>query len=208
MENSQKKGRFIVFEGIDGAGKTTQIERLAEALRAAGRRVTVTAEPTDSVTGGLLRDALGGLHRRTDCEMAALFLADRVFHNVAPDGIRALRDQGYDVICDRYYYSSMAYQGSRTDSRWVRDINLGCPEIARPDLCLFLDLDPEESLRRIQKNRTSTEIYEKKDILEGVRKAFFDVFASVDDTVAVIDTTGLSIDQVAAKVFAEVEKVR
>lgn len=199
------KGRFIVFEGIDGAGKTTQIERLAVKLRAEGRRVAMTAEPTASVSGGLLRDALGGIQKRTACEMAALFVLDRIFHNVNPNGIEAMLADGYDVICDRYYYSSMAYQGSQTDAEWVRDMNLSCPEIRRPDLCVFLDLSPEESLRRIARDRTSTEIYEKKEILEAVREKFFGVFRELDDRVAIIDTTGLSIDEVAEKVAAAVE---
>ena len=207
MGNEVKRGRFIVFEGIDGAGKTTQIERLAARLRAEGCRVAVTAEPTASVSGGLLRDALGGIQKRTACEMAALFVLDRIFHNVNPGGIESLLAQGYDVICDRYYYSSMAYQGSQTDAHWVRDMNLGCPEIRRPDLCVFLDLSPEESLRRIARDRTTTEIYEKKDILEAVRARFFEVFRDVDDKVAIIDTTGLSIDEVAEKVAAVVGDV-
>ncbi len=199
------RGRFIVFEGIDGAGKTTQIERLAAKLRAEGRRVAITAEPTASVSGGLLRDALGGIQKRTACEMSALFVLDRIFHNVNPNGIEAMLADGYDVICDRYYYSSMAYQGSQTDAEWVRDMNLSCPEIRRPDLCVFLDLSPEESLRRIARDRTSTEIYEKKEILEAVREKFFGVFRELDDRVAIIDTTGLSIDEVAEKVAAAVE---
>lgn len=202
---NDNKGRFIVFEGIDGAGKTTQIERLAAKLRGEGRKVTVTAEPTVSVSGGLLRDALGGLQKRTACEMAAMFVLDRVFHNVSPDGICAMIDAGYDVICDRYYYSSMAYQGSQTDFKWVKDMNLGCPEIRRPDLCVFLDLSPEESLARIGRDRTHTEIYEKKEILEAVRRQFFRVFEELDDRVTVIDTTGRSIDQVAMLVSAAVE---
>ena len=205
MDNNAKRGRFIVFEGIDGAGKTTQIERLAARLRAEGRRVLVTAEPTVSVSGGMLRDALGGLQKRTACEMAAMFVLDRVFHNVNPDGICAMIDAGYDVICDRYYYSSMAYQGSQTDFAWVRDMNLNCPEIRRPDLCIFLDLSPEESLARIGRERTHTEIYEKKEILEAVRRQFLHVFEELDDRVTVIDTTGRSIDEVAALVSAAVE---
>lgn len=199
-QSETAKGRFIVFEGIDGAGKTTQIERLAASLRAEGRKVVVTAEPTVSVSGGLLRDALGGLQKRTACEMAALFVLDRVFHNVNPDGICAMVEAGYDVICDRYYYSSMAYQGSQTDFAWVRDMNLNCPEIRRPDLCIFLDLAPEESLARIGRERTHTEIYEKKEILEAVRRQFFRVFEELDDNVAIIDTTGHSIDEVAKRV--------
>jgi thymidylate kinase len=102
----------------------------------------------------------------------------------------------------------MAYQGSQTDAAWVRDMNLNCPEIRRPDLCVFLDLSPEESLRRITRDRTTTEIYEKKEILEAVRARFFSVFQELDDRVAVIDTTGLSIDDVAEKVAAAVEVVK
>lgn len=203
--SENKRGRFIVIEGIDGAGKTTQIELLAERLRAEGRTVHVTAEPTASVSGGLLRDALGGISNRTACEMAALFVLDRIFHNVNPNGINAMLEKGIDVICDRYYYSSLAYQGSQTDFEWVKNMNLGCPEIRIPDLCIFLDLAPEESLKRISKGRTTTELYEKLDTLESVRKRFFEVFEILKDidNVKVIDTTGDSIEEVAEKIFAE-----
>ena len=106
-----ERGRFIVFEGIDGAGKSTQIQLLAERLRGQGRRVYCTAEPTESVSGGMLRDALGGVSKRTSCEMAAMFVLDRIFHNVNPvNGIEKMLADGVDVICDRYYYSSLAYQ--------------------------------------------------------------------------------------------------
>ena len=95
MEQATRRGRFIVFEGIDGAGKTTQIELLAKHLQAAGRRVYRTAEPTESVTGGLLRDALSGVSRRTAAEMAALFTLDRIFHNVNPvNGIEKMLADG------------------------------------------------------------------------------------------------------------------
>lgn len=195
-------GRFIVIEGIDGAGKTTQIELLAAKLREEGRTVCVTAEPTASVSGGLLRDALGGISNRTACEMAALFVLDRIFHNVNPGGIKAMVDKGIDVVCDRYYYSSLAYQGSQTDFDWVKDMNLRCPEIRVPDLCIFLDLSPEESLKRISKGRTATEIYEKLETLESVRNRFFDVFEILKDrdNIKIIDTTGYSVEEVAVKV--------
>ena len=153
------RGRFIVFEGIDGAGKTTQIELLTKRLQGAGHRVYRTAEPTESVSGGLLRDALSGVSKRTACEMAAMFVLDRIFHNTNPvNGIEKMLSDGVDVICDRYYYSSLAYQGSETDAEWVREMNLNCPEIRRPDLCIFLDLTPEQSMERIGKGRVTTEI--------------------------------------------------
>ncbi len=106
------EGKFIVIEGLDGSGKSTQIRLLAERLRSLGREVFETAEPTPSATGGLIRDALSGFTRRTGAEIAALFMADRVAHNVNPiNGINVMLAQGRDVICDRYYYSSLAYQG-------------------------------------------------------------------------------------------------
>ena len=201
--SENKRGRFIVIEGIDGAGKTTQIDILADRLREEGRTVHVTAEPTASVSGGLLRDALGGISSRTTCEMAALFVLDRIFHNVNPNGINAMLEKGIDVICDRYYYSSLAYQGSQTDFDWVKDMNLNCPEIRIPDICVFLDLAPNESLKRISKGRTTTELYEKLDTLESVRKRFFDVFELLKerDNIKVIDTTGCSIEEVAERIY-------
>ena len=179
----QKRGRLIVFEGIDGAGKTTQIELLEAHLKQAGRTVYRTAEPTESVTGGLLRDALSGVSQRTACEMAALFVIDRIFHNVNPVwGIEKLLADGVDVLCDRYYYSSMAYQGSETDPDWVRDMNLKCPEIRRPDVCFFMDLTPEQSMERIRKGRVTFDIYENLDRLTQVRNRFYRVFEELKDT--------------------------
>ncbi len=206
---SEQRGRFIVFEGIDGAGKTTQIARLEAKLRAEGRRVMVTAEPTVSVTGGLLRDALGGISKRTAGEMAAMFVLDRIFHNVNPvTGIEKMLSEGVDVICDRYYYSSLAYQGSETDFDWVAGMNLNCPEIRRPDCCIFLDLTPEQSLARISAGRVSREIYEEESRLQAVRDKFYHVFELLRerDTVRIIDASG-SVDEVAARVSTAVEEV-
>jgi dTMP kinase len=206
---TEQRGRFIVFEGIDGAGKTTQIARLEAKLRAEGRRVMVTAEPTVSVTGGLLRDALGGISKRTAGEMAALFVLDRIFHNVNPvTGIEKMLADGVDVICDRYYYSSLAYQGSETDFDWVANMNLNCPEIRRPDCCIFLDLTPEQSLARINADRVSREIYEEESRLQAVRDKFYHVFDLLRerDVICVIDASG-SVDEVAARVVSAVEEV-
>ena len=188
--NVQKRGRLIVLEGIDGAGKTTQAERLAEYLCAQGRKVVRTAEPTPFASGVALREALGGKVKKSECEMAVMFVLDRIAHNIHPtEGIEAYLSRGIDVICDRYYYSTLAYQGHTTDYAWVRSMNLDCPEIRRPDLCIYLDLTPEQSLERIQKGRDSVEIYENRETLERVRRAFFAVFEDLGshDRIAVVD---------------------
>ena len=198
MQEQQKRGRFIVFEGIDGAGKTTQIELLTKKLTEDGRRVYRTAEPTESVSGGLLRDALSGVSKRTPCEMAALFVLDRIFHNTNPvNGIEKMLSDGVDVICDRYYYSSLAYQGSETDAKWVQDMNLSCPEIRSPDICIFLDLTPEQSMERIGKGRVTVEIYENVDRLSRVRDRFYGVFEALGDTERIcVVNAARSIDEI------------
>ena len=178
----KERGRFIVFEGIDGAGKTTQINLLAKYLSEQGRAVYCTAEPTETVSGGLLRDALSGVSRRTVCEMAAMFVFDRINHNVNPvNGIQKMLADGFDVICDRYYYSSLAYQGSGTDPEWVSNMNLNCPEIMRPDVCIFLDLTPEQSMARINRGRATQEIYENEEKLTQVRNQFYRGFEQLRD---------------------------
>ena len=141
-------GKFIVFEGIDGAGKTTQVKLLADKINALGGSYCLTAEPTELPSGKELRRVLGGEIKKSDCEIATLFTLDRIAHNVdAANGIEAHLKAGRTVLCDRYYYSTLAYQGSVTDYEWVKALNLKCPEIRKPDLCIFLDLTPEQSLK-------------------------------------------------------------
>ena len=203
-------GRFIVFEGLDGAGKTTQLRLLENRLRAAGRRVHCTAEPTSSAIGGLIRDSLSGNHPRCAEELAALFLADRIAHNADPiRGFGRLLDAGTDVISDRYYYSCFAYQGAETDLDWVMDMHLRCPALRRPDLCVYLDLDPERAVARIAQGRENVEIYENARKLTEARERYFRVFdrlAERGEVIRVIDADA-EADAVAEAVWASVREV-
>ncbi len=204
------RGRFIVFEGIDGSGKSTQISLLEQGLRAQGRRVYRTAEPTETSLGGLIRDALAGATPRSTAELAALFLADRIHHNSnAINGIMKQLKNGVDVICDRYYYSSFAYQGVGTDLNWVMDANLNCPEILRPDLCLFLDLDAQKSKERVDASRFYLEIYEQSgEQLAEIRGKFFEVFERLKgrENIVVVDALR-SVDEIAADILQLVQKL-
>ena len=152
---------------------------------------------------------LSGAVSKTPTQVAAMFVQDRIDHNVDPEqGIEAMLAQGKAVICDRYYYSSLAYQGSLTDFDWVMAANCTCPEIRHPDLCIFLDLSPEESMKRITKGRTSTEIYEKAETLATFRARYMEVFEKLSaqgEKIAIIDASG-TIEQAAAKIASVIEK--
>jgi dTMP kinase len=144
--------------------------------------------------------------KRTPEEMAALFTLDRIVHNKAEDGIENALQRGRDVLSDRYYYSSLAYQGSLCDYEWVKQMNVGCPAIRRPDLCIFLDIPPRVALERIGRRGEAKEIYEKEDTLTVFRDTFLRVFESLGDNVAVVDASGTP-DEVAALVLAAAEKI-
>ena len=199
MEN----GKFIVFEGIDGAGKSTQIALLRAALEKMGYTVHQTAEPTDLPTGKMLRAALAGKDPRSACEMATLFVLDRIAHNKE---IEKALSAGEIVICDRYYYSSLAYQGSLCDYQWVKSMNVDCPEIRRPDLCVFLDLTPKDAIARITARGEATEIYEKEETLSLFRDTFHRVFASLTDRVAIVNAAPAP-DAIAVEVLAAVKQI-
>ena len=169
-------GKFIVFEGIDGAGKSTQVALLTERLSSLGYDVHLTAEPTAAPSGKAIREALSGSVKKSECEMATMFVLDRIAHN--KDEIAPLTDGGKIVISDRYYYSNLAYQGQTTDYEWVKTMNLRCPDIRRPDLCVYLDLLPEQSLARIKARNEALEIYENIEKLTHVRNSFLSV---IDD---------------------------
>ena len=196
---------FIVFEGLDGSGKGTQISMLAKRLESEGAKLAITAEPTQFATGGLVRDALGGLTRRTQSELAGLFLADRIAHCSNPvSGIGALLKDGCTVICDRYYYSSFAYQGMDTDLKWVMDSNLNCPDIIKPDVCVFLDVPPEECDRRIAAGRAWREIFEQIETIRRIREKYMEVFRLLPEhNIKIVSAIGTP-EEITERVYAAV----
>ena len=202
--NEKTQGRLIVLEGIDGAGKTTQASLLEAHLRKKGREVFRTAEPTPFPSGVALREALGGKVKKSECEMATMFVLDRIAHNIHPtEGIRAILDAGKDIICDRYYYSTLAYQGQSTDYAWVKSMNLSCPEIRKPDLCIYLDLTPAQSLERIRAGRDSVEIYENEETLTKVRNAFLSVLDDLSSTDRIVRIDAYRTPEEIAKDIAD-----
>ena len=159
---SPRRGRFIVIEGLDGAGTTTQARLLGERLRLAGRAVHVTAEPSGGPVGALVRQVLlkrvtGGRAGAFDAHaLALLFAADRLDHVTSEVAPRLA--EGSDVVSDRYTLSSLAYQSLTTgDLGWVEVINR---RAVAPDLTIFLRVRPGMALGRRRGAGTTPELYE------------------------------------------------
>lgn len=202
--------KFIVVEGLDGTGKTTQIKILAEYIKNKGREVEITAEPTSHPTGKLIRRILSGEVKSTPWALASLFLSDRIIHNTSPeDGIEKMLSEGKTVISDRYYYSTFSYQGHETDLDWAMDMHFSCPEIRRPDLVLFLTMSPEKCIERIKANRPdeAIEIYENTESLTKISRQFDAVFELLKEkeNIVYIDADG-TVEEVSARLFAAYEK--
>lgn len=205
--NSTPRPMLIVFEGIDGTGKSTQMRRLAERLMAHGIPVELTAEPTDMEDGRHLRRVLSGQEPANNAKIAALFLLDRIEHNTNPEhGIERMLSDGKTVLSDRYYYSSMAYQGRGDDFPWVADMNLHCPAIRRPDGCIFLDMEPEDSMVRIRARAdegvAELEIYETVAQQAAIRAGFLRAFEHLKDRDNIIKVNAAgTVEEVAARVW-------
>lgn len=163
---------FIVLEGIDGSGTTTQAATLAEKLRAGGREVLLTREPTEGPIGRFLRQALigklvGAEGQRIDLKwsaMALLFAADRVDH--LEREIEPALGRGAVVISDRYDLSSLIYQSATCPEGenalpWLRELN---GRARRPDLTLVLDVSPEVAEGRRRARALDPELFEKADL--------------------------------------------
>ncbi len=177
------QGLFVVIEGLDGSGSTTQTTLLKEYLTKQGYEAYLTSEPTDGPAGGVLRLALekrlvyaatnSGDPSLADVTLALLFAADRMDH-LFNDIIPKL-EMGVAVICDRYYLSSYAYQGDAADLEWLRQINAKC---LQPDLTVFLDVPVALCQKRMQRERWEVHIFEEPGELERVRQNYH---VAIDD---------------------------
>lgn len=184
------KGKFIVFEGIDGSGKTTQIKLLMQKLAELGLHCYETREPTDSPIGSLIHQILTGRTIADNKVLASLFIADRVDHILNnTDGILKKINDGITVISDRYYFSSYAYNGVDLDMDWVINANSISSDILRPTFTIFLDVPVQKALERIQSNRFHTELFEKEERLLKVRENYFKAFDKLKhlETVKIIN---------------------
>ena len=177
------EGLFIVIEGIDGTGKSTQAKRLGEWFESQGREVVLSYEPTHGQWGKQLRDSMTE-GRMLPEEELELSIKDRKEH--VETLIQPSLDAGKVVILDRYYFSTMAYQGARGfDPQSIRELNESFAPI--PNLLLILDLDVDTAHERIGTRGDTTNEFEQRDTLTKCREIFLSLEG--EDFVKVIDAT-------------------
>lgn len=193
-------GLFIVLEGIDGTGKSTQARRLGEWFEKQGREVVLSREPTDGPWGKKLRES-ASTGRLSPQDELQYFLNDRRQH--VDEKIAPALAAGKVVILDRYYFSTMAYQGARGfDPAEIRRMNEEFAPV--PDLLLILDLDVDTAHQRIGHRGDSTNEFEKHESLTRCRE----IFLSLKDEpfARVVDSKG-SLDDVSAKILQVIGQV-
>ena len=197
---------FIVLEGIDGAGTTTQLELLRRHLASRGRRAHATREPSQGPIGRLLREILLGGHRAADgaavdgLAMALLFAADRRDHLLRE--IEPALAGGQDVVSDRYLLSSLAYQAQEAERDWVASL---ARDLRVPDLTLLLDVPvPVAAARRRAAGRVE-ERYDADAIQTRVAGRYREL-AAADPRAVILDAQG-SIDDVARAIASTVDRL-
>ena len=202
------RGYFITFEGGEGAGKSTQITRLAEVLKARGFDVLVTREPGGSPGAEAVRHVLlSGAAEKLGPEMEAILFASARNDHVE-QVIRPAVDSGKIVLCDRFMDSSRVYQGvtGGLDPEFMRQLEEVAIHGMVPDLTLILDINPELGLERAAKRRAGpADRYEKETLAlhQRRRDGFLDIAKSEPERCKVIDASA-DPEKVAAEILANV----
>ncbi len=192
-------GKFIVLEGLDGAGIRTQAVLLAKYLDSKGFKVFTTKEPTAGILGGLSKAALNGEWSLSDRALQLLFCADRAHH--LDTEIEPRLEKGKIVISDRYIFSTLAYGfASKINYKWLRAINLS---FRKPDLGIVVDIKPTTSMLRTSEAPQSLQLFDNLEKIQKVRQMYLHI--AKEFHLKVVDGED-SIDNVSSRINAIVDK--
>ena len=187
---------LVVFEGLDGAGTTTQMQLLAEKCDKELRSCRATFEPTDKPIGRLVRAVLQKQIVTTPLALAMLYAADREDHLYNPIyGLARELEEGKLVICDRYIYSSLAYQGVECPIEKVQDLN----QFPAPEYLFFIDTPVEECIRRITARGGEAELFDRHEFLEKVKTNYEKLFSTLPKEVKFFRIDGMQNKETIAQ---------
>lgn len=197
MYKNPYAGKFIAFEGLDGAGSTTQAGKLTVYLKERLKKVHLTKEPTNNLIGGLIRGQLTKEWRTGPECLQLLFTADRA-HHLEKEVIPLLK-QEITVVTDRYFFSSVAFGSLGIDDRdWLRKIN---DRFILPDITFLLHVSPQVCLQRIKANRFHLELFEEEEHIAKIWRTYNEL-AQEFENVYVING-----ENPAEEVFADILKI-
>lgn len=197
------RGVLITFEGVEGSGKTTQMQRLARSLKTRGYRPELTSEPDGTPLGAAIRR----LFERRPQPLTEMFLFMAARQQHVAERLRPWLRAGRIVLCDRYTDATVAYQGygRGLDPALIREMNLHATGGVLPDLTLLFDVDPAIGFRRIGGRRLDAFEREKLAFHRRVRRGYLDILKSEPKRVRLVDAARTP-DAVAAQVRAIVEE--
>jgi dTMP kinase len=197
------RGVLITFEGVEGSGKTTQMQRLARWLKSRGYRAELTSEPDGTPLGAAIRR----LFERRPQPLAEMFLFMAARQQHVAERLRPWLRAGRIVLCDRYTDATVAYQGygRGLEPALIREMNLHATGGVLPDLTLLFDVDPAIGFRRIGGRRLDAFEREKLAFHRRVRRGYLDILKSEPKRVRLVDAARTP-DAVAAQVRAIVEE--
>jgi len=197
---------LVAIDGIDAAGKTTQVHELVRRAEGQGLRAVATKEPTDGPVGRLIRRVLSGEVTVSEPALAALFAADRLDHVVTT--LLDLERETDVVVCDRFCFSSFGYFGPRVPYDALVAMNAYGSSLLKPDLTLILDTPVETCRRRLAERTVPRELYERDEDLDVIRAGLRGAVREVTGfRVEVVDGTG-SVEDVADRVWAAFAALR
>lgn len=200
----EMSGKWIVFEGLDGAGTTTQVDQFCARLDRVGvepSQYFKTAEPTSGPFGQLCRQSLRGELPLDPETLALAFTADRSHHLHKQGGIHERRNRRDWIAMDRYFYSTLAYQ-DEVDRDWLLSL---CALFPRPDLVVFLDTPVEVCLERIHKRGKEREVYEEERTMRRIHASYLWVREKEEQTSEWLTLAGdLPAEAIAEQVWERV----
>jgi len=203
--DEQKKGLFVVFEGIDGTGKTSLIKMLKAILEQEKYSIVVLKEPTNETeAGSKIRESYDSGRVPFEEELQ-WFIDDREW-NVNANILPALKE-GHIILQDRYFFSNASYQGVRKNDDWASIIAINRTMFPEPDLTIIIDVEPEIALERITKDRVKENSFEALENLRKVRNLFLEIANyDIDGNFLLIDGSK-TLEEIAEEIHLNIQEL-